>query len=40
MSAQDFTTTIVLDQSPETVFKAIQNVRGWCRKKLKEKQQT
>lgn len=29
MSAQDFTTTIVLDQSPENVFKAIQNVRGW-----------
>lgn len=29
MSAQDFTTTILLDQSPETVFKAIQNVRGW-----------
>lgn len=29
MSAQDFTTTILVDHSPEEVFKAVQNVRGW-----------
>jgi hypothetical protein len=29
MSAQSFTTKIIVDQSPEEVFKAIQNVRGW-----------
>lgn len=37
MSAQDFTTTIVLDQSPETVFKAIQNVRGWWSEEIEGK---
>jgi len=29
MSAQSFTTKIIVDQSAEEVFKAIQNVRGW-----------
>ena len=29
MTSQDFTTTISLDQSPEEVFKAVNNVRGW-----------
>ncbi|MDQ1166843.1 MULTISPECIES: SRPBCC family protein [unclassified Flavobacterium] len=29
MSAQSFTTKIIVDQSPEEVFKAIQNVRSW-----------
>lgn len=29
MSAKDFTTTILVDHSPEEVFKAVQNVRGW-----------
>jgi hypothetical protein len=29
MSNQDFTTTIVVDQSPKQVFDAINNVPGW-----------
>jgi hypothetical protein len=29
MSNQDFTTTIVVDQSSKQVFDAINNVRGW-----------
>ena len=27
--AKDFTTTFLVDQSPNTVFKAVTNVRGW-----------
>jgi Activator of Hsp90 ATPase homolog 1-like protein len=29
MSATDFTTTILVDETPEEVFSAINNVRGW-----------
>jgi hypothetical protein len=29
MAASDFKTTIVVDQTPEEVFNAINNVRGW-----------
>jgi uncharacterized protein YndB with AHSA1/START domain len=29
MTTPDFSTTLVVDQSPEAVFQAVTNVRGW-----------
>lgn len=37
MSAQDFITDIIVNKSPEEVFKAIQNVRGWWSEEIEGK---
>ena len=34
MTTSDFTTTLVVDQTPEEVFSAINNVRGWWTENL------
>lgn len=34
MKTSDYTTTLVVDQSPEEVFAAINNVRGWWSKEI------
>src|SRR5437762_3266119 len=37
MSRSDFTTTIVVDEKPKEVFKAINNVKGWWQGAIKGK---
>jgi hypothetical protein len=37
MSNKSFTTTLVVDQSPEEVFKAITNVHGWWSEQIEGK---
>ena len=37
MSAHDFTTKIIVQHSPDEVFKAVQNVRGWWSEEIEGK---
>jgi len=34
MTAKDFSTTFMVDQSPEEVFNAVNNPRGWWSEKI------
>jgi activator of Hsp90 ATPase-like protein len=36
MAAADFTTTILVDQVPEEVFNAVNNVRGWWQGEIED----